>query len=67
MIPGQTWAYFVHSFVARPRPEELLAVADYGPHRLCAAVRCGDLIGFQFHPEKSGQAGLEMLRRFVYE
>jgi glutamine amidotransferase len=61
-----TFAYFVHSFAARPRdPAHLLAYAAYGPHRITAAVAVGTVTGFQFHPEKSGAAGLAMLRRFL--
>jgi imidazole glycerol-phosphate synthase subunit HisH len=61
-----TYAYFVHSFAAKPRdPAHLLAVATYGPHRLTAAVQMGTVTGFQYHPEKSGAAGLAMLRAFL--
>lgn len=64
--PPGTFAYFVHSFVAKPRnPAHLLAVATYGPHRLTAAVATGSVTGFQYHPEKSGAAGLAMLRVFL--
>lgn len=63
--PG-TFAYFVHSYAAKPRvADHLLAVATYGPHRLTAAVRMNAVTGFQYHPEKSGAAGLAMLRAFL--
>ena len=42
-----------------------LADCDYGGHRLCAAVRRGNAFGAQFHPEKSGPAGLAMLSTFL--
>ncbi len=62
----QTWAYFVHSFQCHPvQRQHVLAVASYGPHELTAAVRCGAVTGVQFHPEKSGAAGLAMLRTFL--
>lgn len=62
--PG-TFAYFVHSFHALPADgADLLATTVHGPHRLTAAVRHARVVGFQFHPEKSGQAGLAMLRAF---
>lgn len=58
--------YFVHSFVAMPAdPESILAVADYDGIRLCAAVRAGNVYGVQFHPEKSGSVGLQILRNFL--
>jgi imidazole glycerol-phosphate synthase subunit HisH len=61
-----TFAYFVHSFVARPRdPAHVLAVTTYGPHRLTAAVAMGTVTGFQYHPEKSGADGLAMLAAFL--
>ncbi len=62
--PG-AWAYFVHSFRAEPRAEQdLLAACTYGPHRIAAAVRRRNIAGCQYHPEKSGEAGLAMLAAF---
>jgi glutamine amidotransferase len=64
--PAQTWTYFVHSFQCHPtQPEHLLARASYGTQEVTAAVRSGSVLGLQFHPEKSGVAGLAMLRRFL--
>lgn len=58
--------YFVHSFTAQPvREEDRLADADYGGHRISAAVHRDNVWGCQFHPEKSGEAGLQLLRRFL--
>jgi imidazole glycerol-phosphate synthase subunit HisH len=58
--------YFVHSFAAVPdREEDRLAVAPYGPHALVAAVRRGNVLGCQFHPEKSGPAGLAVVGAFL--
>ena len=58
--------YFVHSFQALPRRrEDCAATVEYGGHTVCAAVQRGNVTGFQFHPEKSGPAGLAMLRAFV--
>lgn len=56
--------YFVHSLAARPRPEELIASATYG-ERFAAIVGRGNVLGTQFHPEKSSAAGLRMLRNFA--
>jgi len=57
--------YFVHSYVARPRDESVIAAtADYGGP-FCAAVARGRLFATQFHPEKSQLAGMELLRSFL--
>lgn len=56
--------YFAHSFCAEVRDAGAkIAYADYG-FRLTAAVQKGNIYGTQFHPEKSGKAGLKVLRNF---
>jgi glutamine amidotransferase len=62
---GDDWFYFVHSYVARPADEAVIAaVTDYaGP--FCSAVSRGRLFATQFHPEKSQAAGLRLLRAFL--
>lgn len=58
--------YFVHSFCAVPEdPSIRLADCDYGGHRICAAVLKDNIVATQFHPERSGEAGLKALRQFV--
>ena len=57
------WVYFVHSFVP-PVGDETVAVCDYGGP-VAALVTRGALWGAQFHPEKSGAAGLALLANFV--
>jgi imidazole glycerol-phosphate synthase subunit HisH len=57
--------YFVHSFMAVPAdPAFRLADCLYGGHRIPAVIRRGRTFGCQFHPEKSGESGLKILRRF---
>ncbi|NCC37863.1 MAG: imidazole glycerol phosphate synthase subunit HisF [Gammaproteobacteria bacterium] len=59
--------YFVHSYCAEPSAENAawqLARTDYGPAFL-SAVENGQVAAVQFHPEKSGAAGLRLLRRFL--
>jgi glutamine amidotransferase len=56
--------YFVHSYAPEPDGEAVAAVCDYGG-RFAAAVEHGNLFGTQFHPEKSGGAGLALLANFV--
>lgn len=55
--------YFVHSFCAVDCGEALAAVTEYGAE-ITASVQLGNVYGCQFHPEKSGGAGLEILRAF---
>jgi glutamine amidotransferase len=63
--PGEHF-YFVHSYNAQPdRSENRIADAFYGGHRIGAVIGAGNTFGCQFHPEKSGPAGLGMLKRFL--
>lgn len=56
--------YFVHSYYARSLPEVVLATTEYGLE-IPAVVARGRIFGVQFHPEKSGGAGLTILKNFV--
>lgn len=59
-------AYFVHSFAAAPEdPACVVATIDHRGFEVVAAVSRGATLGCQFHPEKSGPAGLALLRRFL--
>ncbi|KAA0577869.1 imidazole glycerol phosphate synthase subunit HisH [Azospirillum sp. B21] len=65
-LPSGSAVYFLHSFMAVPAdPAHRLAECDYDGRRICAAVGRGTLFGCQFHPEKSGPAGLTILKRFL--
>lgn len=55
--------YFVHSFYATDCDDSVIATAKYGKG-LTAAVQKGNIMGCQFHPEKSGEVGLNILRAF---
>ena len=57
------YVYFVHSYAAVGCEENTAAVTDYGAN-LTAAVWKDNVYGCQFHPEKSGRVGLDMLRAF---
>ena len=64
-LPG-TMVYFVHSYTPVPeQPEHCLAETNYGGQPICAAVQREQIVGCQFHPEKSGPAGLAIVRRFL--
>ena len=56
--------YFVHSFYGAECEESVIATAEYGA-TLTAAVAEGNVYGCQFHPEKSGDVGLSILRAFI--
>jgi glutamine amidotransferase len=63
--PGD-FAYFVHSYGAHPAdPRHRLADVDLGGAPVSAAITAGPISGCQFHPEKSGEVGLAILRAFV--
>ena len=63
-IDSGAYVYFVHSFCAETaRGENLIATANYGED-VAGIVAAGNVIGCQFHPEKSGEIGLKMLRNF---
>ena len=55
--------YFVHSYSARCEDKYITATTEYGAE-LVAAVQKGNIFGVQFHPEKSGNVGLGILRAF---
>lgn len=62
-IKEEDHVYFVHSYYAENCDDSLLATAEYG-RELTAAVVKDNVAGMQFHPEKSGSVGLNILRAF---
>ena len=65
-IEESEFFYFVHSFMTVPtRPEDELAYCNYEGLSITAAIQKENITGVQFHPEKSGEAGLKILKRFV--
>ena len=56
--------YFVHSYMAHVSDENLVAYIDYGSTNVIALVQNGNVMGCQFHPEKSGKVGQNILRAF---
>jgi imidazole glycerol-phosphate synthase subunit HisH len=62
-VPEPTWVYFVHSYAADSN-QHAVATCDYGGP-VVAAVEAGPLWATQFHPEKSGAAGMRILANFV--
>ncbi len=63
-----TWAYFAHSFACRPDDENVIAgYTTYQGDRFASIVRQGNILGTQFHPEKSDVAGVALVHSFVSE
>jgi imidazole glycerol-phosphate synthase subunit HisH len=57
--------YFVHSYYAQPAdPRDMLTVTNYGGLEYCSGVQRDNILAFQFHPEKSGQIGVEVYRKW---
>lgn len=62
-VASNSQVYFTHSYVA-PITGDTVAVTDHG-ERFAAIVQHGQIAGVQFHPEKSGEVGLQILRNFL--
>ncbi len=62
-VPNGAFAYFTHSYCA-PLIAATVAATDYG-EPFSAAIERGNVMGVQFHPEKSGETGLQVLRNFL--
>ena len=63
-LPEEPFVYFVHSYYLRAQEDVVAATAEYGT-LIHAAVRKGNLMACQFHPEKSGAVGLRILQNFA--
>ena len=63
-VADQSQVYFTHSYVA-PLTSETVAVAEHG-EPFSAVVQRANIAGVQFHPEKSGDVGLQILRNFIH-
>ncbi len=64
-VSSGSFVYFVHSYYLRTEDEDIVAAsAEYGVH-IHAAVERGNVCACQFHPEKSGDVGLRILRNFL--
>ena len=64
-LPDHPYVYFVHSYYLKAKdPQIVKAMAEYGV-MIHASVESGNVFGCQFHPEKSGETGLHILRNFI--
>ncbi len=60
------FVYFVHSYIVSPvSPAVVLAETVYGRDRFCSVLRMGNMYGCQFHPEVSGNIGLNIVKSFI--
>jgi glutamine amidotransferase len=60
-VPNGSFFYFVHSYYVNPvNKSEVLSSTDYEGINYCSAIKRGNIIAFQFHPEKSGVLGLKI-------
>jgi len=65
-IFSNEYYYFIHSFYAKPKNNlDILCTSNYGGFEFCTGVRNKNIIGLQFHPEKSGPKGLELLKSLI--
>ncbi|HCA54600.1 MAG: imidazole glycerol phosphate synthase subunit HisH [Acutalibacteraceae bacterium] len=64
-IPEDAYVYFVHSYFLKAEDDAIVAARTHYGVAIDAAVQCRNVIATQFHPEKSGKVGLQMLRNFV--
>ena len=62
------FVYYVHSYYASDYDkEDLVAYSEYGNMKICGVIMHGHVMGCQFHPEKSAEDGLKILKYFVEE
>jgi glutamine amidotransferase len=65
-IPDHSWFYFVHSYYCSPDdPESIVATTSYAGKNFCSAIEKNGIFAVQFHPEKSSEAGLQVLKNFA--
>ena len=64
-IEGEPYVYFVHSFYLKAQDKDIVAATTQYGVEIDAAVQKGNIVATQFHPEKSGEVGLKMLKNFV--
>ncbi len=64
-IPAHPYVYFVHSYYLKAKEEAIVTAATQYGTRIHASVERGNVFACQFHPEKSGEVGLKMLKNFA--
>jgi imidazole glycerol-phosphate synthase subunit HisH len=67
-VEDNSWVYFVHSYRILPeKPERKIVIANsqYGDNMIPAVIEKGSIFGTQFHPEKSGPVGSQIMKNFL--
>lgn len=64
-VSAESYVYFVHSYYLQAPAELVTATAEYGGTRIHAAIEQENIMACQFHPEKSGAVGLQILKNFI--
>jgi len=65
-VVSGSWMYFVHSYIVVPEDMNMvIAKTKYGQNKFCSAIRNENITGCQFHPEKSGVAGLNIYKNYI--
>ena len=65
-LPPEEYVYFVHSYCAEPAdPRVVVSMTSYEGVAFCSSLQSGSIFACQFHPERSGQAGLRVYRNFA--
>ena len=65
VLDYEDYYYFVHSYYVKPKNNnDILTMTRYGPHEFCSSIESENVFACQFHPEKSGKKGLNLLQNF---
>jgi glutamine amidotransferase len=65
-VPDHSWFYFVHSYYCSPdAADSVVATTTYAGNNFCSAIEKNGIFAVQFHPEKSSEAGLMVLKNFA--
>lgn len=65
-IPNISWMYFVHSFYVKPeKKSDIICLTSYFDFQYCSGIKRDNILGFQFHPEKSGCLGIALLQDWL--
>ena len=63
---NSNWVYFVHSFFVNPESKQIeTSTINFGKKKLVSSIQFQNLFGVQFHPEKSGKSGLNIIKNFL--
>jgi glutamine amidotransferase len=65
-IEDNSYMYFVHSYYAKPKDDQIiLTYSKYGDLEYCSSLKKENITGIQFHPEKSGELGLNIYKNWI--